>query len=274
MTIPLISPNTTPQFWLYTTNQTIAVLNQLTDGTLYVNGALIFSNSQFSLTLSSINLTSSFVATTPSGNSFTLASSNAVVNGTIFLTGSGTQNNSLYVSNNATFYSNVTVNRTLNTGNLTIANPVQNLPANNLIANTITANNITANNISLNSGNVTHGASGSGVGTKITNLNDFPTGYNNFLEGQGFNQFPTGYNWQFGSKLITITPPSTSFTALFPTPFATACLMVFPNLFSLSPNTQVTLTAQPIAGNTTFFQGTAIASNATSAIITFLAIGN
>ncbi len=107
MTIPLVSSNGTNQLWIARTNQAITVVNALTDGALTLNGSVTFSNSTFSLILPSLNVANSIVLTSPSGNSFFLRSSNASINGTAYITGSG---NGLYVSNNALIGGNLTVN--------------------------------------------------------------------------------------------------------------------------------------------------------------------
>lgn len=107
MTIQSVSSNSTGGFWLMVTNQLVGVVNQLTDGTLYVNGSLVFANAQFSLTLPSITAGNNIVLTAGSGNTLFLQSSNAVINGTAFITGSGT---GLYVANNVTIGQKLTVN--------------------------------------------------------------------------------------------------------------------------------------------------------------------
>lgn len=123
MTIPLISANATNQLWWGITNQAIGVINQLTDGILQVNGAIQFTNSQFSIAAAAINVANSLIITSPSGgNTLFLQSSNASINGTLFLTGASGRSTSLYVANDSTFQGNVTISQNLTANNITINN--------------------------------------------------------------------------------------------------------------------------------------------------------
>lgn len=119
MPIPLVSSNQTNQVWIGRTNQAIGVINSLTDGALTLNGSITFSNASFSLSLPSLNVNNSIVVTGTSGNTVFLNSSNAVVNGTIYVKGSG---NSLYVTNNAIVTGNLTVNTSILVGSTLSAN--------------------------------------------------------------------------------------------------------------------------------------------------------
>lgn len=123
------------------TNQLVGVVNQLTDGTLYVNGALVFANAQFSLTLPSITASNNVVLTAGSGNTLFLQSSNAVINGTAFISGTGT---GLLVSNNATINGKLTVNTVTVTGvntSLTVSNSMS-VGANMNVTNIVNTSNL------------------------------------------------------------------------------------------------------------------------------------
>ena len=152
MTIAPVSQNDTFQIWLSKTNQVITVIDALTDGVLYVNGSLIFTNSTFSLSLTSMNIQNNLVVTNPGGNSVILLSSNIAANGSIFATGPGT---SLYVSNTAQFSGNLQANSVYIYGqgtSLFVANNITiggNSNTNNLyITDYTTANKVNANSIS------------------------------------------------------------------------------------------------------------------------------
>lgn len=119
MAIPLVSANGTNQVWIGRTNQVINIVNNLTDGSLTLNGSITFSNSTFSLVLPSLNVANSIVVTGTSGNSFFLNSSNAVVNGTIYSIGTG---NALYVANNALIGGNLSLVTNMTVGGTLFAN--------------------------------------------------------------------------------------------------------------------------------------------------------
>lgn len=155
--IPTIAANDTFGVWQGRINQVINVVGQLTDGTLFVNGSIIFSNSTFSLSLPSMNVANNLVLTSGSGNTFFLQSSNAVINGTMYLTGSG---NALYVSNNAIIKNlNVLQISTLNSVNA------------NTISSTVLFDNqqrvLTSFNVSTTNG-LTGGTTITGPGGNIT----------------------------------------------------------------------------------------------------------
>jgi len=185
MPITLIASSDTLEVFRSKTNQTINVVNNLLDGALVVNGSITFANSSFALGLPSMNVSNNIVMTAASGNTLFLQSSNAVINGTIFLTGSG---NSLQVSNDVVIYGNSRIN-----GRQTIGG--------NLIANLISSNssvssqtlavtgNATVGNIStttLTVGNIV--SSGNLSLTKITTANSLITNINGttlILSGSG-----------------------------------------------------------------------------------------
>lgn len=116
MVIATISANDTFGVWQGKINQVIGVVDALTDGVLFVNGSLVFTNSTFSLALQSLNVANNLVLSNPSGNALFLLSSNIAANGTLFSTGSGV---GLSVANNAFIGKNLTVSgvATLNTAN-------------------------------------------------------------------------------------------------------------------------------------------------------------
>jgi hypothetical protein len=185
MPITLIASTDTLEVFRSKTNQTINVVNNLLDGALVVNGSITFANSSFALGLPSMNVSNNIVMTAASGNTLFLQSSNAVINGTIFLTGSG---NSLQVSNDVIIYGNSRIN-----GRQTIGG--------NLIANSVSSNssissqtlNVTGNasvgNIStttLTVGNIV--SSGNLSLTKLTAANSLITNINGttlMLSGSG-----------------------------------------------------------------------------------------
>lgn len=146
MTLPLLSNTVTYGLWWQETNQMIGILNNLTDGSLTVNGSLIFANSQFSLTAPSQNISNTLALTSPSGNSLFLLSSNAVINGTMFITGASP---GLAVSNNANINQNLYVSVNSYAQNTTT---YQTTISNNIVANVIAVNSkIITNNVVTNS---------------------------------------------------------------------------------------------------------------------------
>lgn len=150
MTLPLLSNTATYGLWWQETNQMIGIINNLTDGQLIVNGSIVFTNSQFSLSSPSQNISNTLALTSATGNSLFLLSSNAVINGTVFLTG---PNSGLAVSNNANINQNLYVAGNTYSGNL---NVYQTTLANTLIANTIiVANEIITTSLVTSNANVT-----------------------------------------------------------------------------------------------------------------------
>jgi hypothetical protein len=116
MVIPTISANDTFGVWQGKINQVIGVVDALTDGVLFVNGSLVFTNSTFSLALQSLNVANNLVLSNPSGNALFLLSSNIAANGTLFSTGSGI---GLSIANSGFIGKNLSVGgvTTLNTAN-------------------------------------------------------------------------------------------------------------------------------------------------------------
>lgn len=162
MPITLIASTDTLEVFRSKTNQTINVVNNLLDGALVVNGSITFSNSSFALGLPSMNVSNNIVMTSASGNTLFLQSSNAVINGTIFLTGSG---NSLQVSNDVIIYGNSRINGRQTIGGNLIANLISsntsissqtlnvtgNASIGNISTTTLTVGNIVSSgNLSLN----------------------------------------------------------------------------------------------------------------------------
>ena len=106
MTIQTIANTDTFLLWQGKINQVIGVVDALTDGVLFVNGSLVFTNASFSLALQSLNVANNLVLTSPSGNSLFLLSSNIAANGTLYSTGPGF---GLSVANSGFIGKNLTV---------------------------------------------------------------------------------------------------------------------------------------------------------------------
>ncbi len=163
MAIQTISANDTFQVWLSRTNQIVGVVTNLTDGNLTVNGSITFTNATFALTVSSENVNQNLLLTSPAGgNTLYLLSSNAVVNGTVFTTGSGT---SLMVSNNAVVSGNISIGGSTTTNTLTVTGAGNSLLVSN---NIIIGGNTTTNNLVVNN-SISAGVNISGANLTLTN---------------------------------------------------------------------------------------------------------
>ncbi len=167
MTIITVAANDTFQLWLSRTNQAISVINQLTDGALFVNGSITFANASFSLALPSLNVANNLVLT-GTGNTLFLQSSNVAANGTLFSTGAGV---GLSIANNAFIGKNLTISlvtaNTLNANNLTIVNTIN---TSIFLANTANIVNLTTSNLTIGRANVTGNVSITGNAVVAGNL--------------------------------------------------------------------------------------------------------
>lgn len=187
MAILPVSQNNTFNQWLSATNQSANVLNQLTDGVLNVNGTIIFTNSNFNLTLAGNAVANNITLTAPSGNTLFLQSSNASINGIVYVTGLGTSlhaNNGIFNTLNVLGNVNVsnvgvsgltTFNQNINVSNLTTSNVITtNVIANSItiINTTISNSNVTLNNLSANIITVTGN-------TNSTGITSFGNGFSN-----------------------------------------------------------------------------------------------
>lgn len=140
MTIPLVIPSSNNgQAWLNATNQTVNAVSQLTGGSLTINNNIIFTNTNVDIILQG-SMIANNITINPDSNNLMLQTSNAIINGSMFITG---QNTSLFVSNSTQFLNNVTVTTFPNPNITNLLNVIA--PTVN-VTNTITTNNLIISN--------------------------------------------------------------------------------------------------------------------------------
>lgn len=207
MTIPIVTPaNCNGQNWLNTTNQTVGSVAQLTSGSLIINNNIIFANTNVNAILQG-SMIANNLTINPDSNNLLLQTSNAVINGSIFITG---QNTSLFVNNTAQFLSNVT---TTNLSNFTIGSNINNFISQTLnVTNNVVVNNLNVfNTYSISNGSIIIAQNASFGNATITNGNNSINNANILLLNTGnliVNSITIGNNLSVnGNVNITNSSP-------------------------------------------------------------------